>query len=384
MKTLDVAVVPTLPIGIRGEVCSSAGLSLTPDAEPVTFWGLVEEWLKQLEGGKSGKRTKKARTLETYRDALKVFKKWLDANGIDEPTRQDVIDWRAALETTKTKRNPNETLSVTTRNLYLTGVRVFYKWLADEYGFDNITAGIEGWSDTKEHKRGFLSLDEMKALLAVVDTVTKQRLKDAEEKSMTICQVWTIALRGKRDKAILATLMAGGLRTIEISRLRIGDLSHDGGACVLNVLGKGRDARETVKISRKAEQVIKEWLDVWESGRVLGKGDPLFCSLANKSYGKPITSASVSRLVKEYLQAAGLKVKEYTRGDAREVKPIVAHSLRGSCATNAFLAGATLEQVKQQLRHRNLATTQIYLEEAEKSKNPVSDLISDGIFGEGN
>ena len=71
----------------------------------------------------------------------------------------------------------------------------------------------------------------------------------------------------------------------------------------------------------------------------------------------------------------------YTRDDSEKVnRSVTAHSLRGSCATNAFNNGATLEQAKQQLRHKNVTTTMIYLEEAQKAKNPVSDIIADQIL----
>lgn len=331
------------------------------------FWAVVDLWLKDIAESKD----RKARTLEVYRYNMKVFKDWLDSQGIERATRQDIKDWKSSM----TARG----WSVPTKNLYLATVRSFYKWLEDNHGVDNIAAGIEGWKNSREHKRGFLSIGEMKDLLACVEPCTQKKLDATKNQS----QRERILLQGKRDKAILTALMCGGLRTIEISRLRVCDLTHDGGAAMLNVLGKGRDERETVKISRKAERVIRDWLTAREKADVVSDDSPLFCSLGNNSFGDPITSLSVSRLCKEYLRAAGLKEKEYTTDDKEKktkVKPIVAHSLRASCATEAFHAGASLDQVKQQLRHKNLSTTQIYLEESKKLKNPVSDIISDGIF----
>lgn len=343
-----------------------------------SFWDVVEDWLVELsgktsEGKATGKKAKSSRTIETYRYAMQSFKNWLDAESITTPTLQTLKDWQAEVG-----KRP---WSVATKNLHIAGVRSFFKWLSNERGLDNVAAGLEGWQNTKFHKRGFLNLAEMKELLAVIGTVTKAKLDAAKNQS----QRERIILQGKRDQAILTALMCGGLRTIEISRLRVCDLTHDGGAEMLNVLGKGRDERETVKISRKVARVIRDWLDAREAVDVLTDDAPLFCSLGNNSFGEPITSLSVSRLCKEYLRAAGLKEKKYTatddKGKKKTVsKPVTAHSLRGSCATNAFLAGATLDQVKQQLRHRNLSTTEIYLAESEKFKNPVSDIISDGIF----
>lgn len=331
----------------------------------ITFWSVVDNWLTYL----AKDRTRKARTLKVYRYNLSVFKNWLDEQGIEQATRQNIRDFKDYMTA--------KGWSVATKNLYLTTVRTFYQWLADEYGVNNIAAGIEGWRDTREHKRGFLSADEMKQLLNVVDPVTHKRLESAKNQS----QRKRIILQGKRDKAILTALMAGGLRTIEISRLCVGDLKKNAGVCFLYVLGKGRESKELVKISAKAYRVIREWKDARESVDIVSDNSPLFCSLAYNSFGDTLTSLSVSRLCKEYLRAAGLKDKEYTKEDGEtEQKPVVAHSLRASLATEAFKRGAKLDQVKQQLRHRNISTTQIYLEEAEKMCNPCSDLVSDAIF----
>lgn len=241
-----------------------------------------------------------------------------------------------------------EGLSTATKNLRLTTLRNFCKWLSSEYGTPNIADGLKGWKESREHRRGFLSCEEMKTLLNIIDTNT---------------------LQGKRDKAIVAVLLVGGLRTVEINRLKISDVIHKGGVCYLNVIGKGRDTGELVKISRKAEMLIRDWLATREAADVISDSAPLFCSLGNNSFGEPLSSNSVSTLCKKYLERANLKTPQ-----------IVAHSLRHSLATNSLIKGASLMEVQQQLRHQNISTTQCYLHEAEKSKNRCTDLISDEIF----
>ena len=361
-----------------------------------TFWAVVEEWLKYLVEEKN----KKARTISAYRYNLGVFKAWLDSEGIEQATRQDIKNWKQFMNAARNSKG--ELWSVSTKNLYLTTVRNFYKWLADEYGVDNVAAGIDGWKNTKEHKRGTLDVDEMKKLLNAVEPLTeikianeKARLEEAQKEAQENGKTFNFdglikryeknaRLQCKRDKAILSALMAGGLRTIEICRLRIADIDTEAGTCYLYVLGKGRDERETVKISRKAERVIREWMDAREQVDIVSDDSPLFCSVSNNSFGEGISSLSISRLVKEYLRAAGLKEKEYNleakAGSKHKVKPIVAHSLRASLATQSFRKGATLEQVQQQLRHKNISTSMIYLEEARKAENPCSDLVADEIF----
>lgn len=316
------------------EICKVQGAGELQGAGK-TFEMLVDEWFKSDSMFRVREQSKRS-----YRKSLKAFRTWTIANGIIAPTKQDVKDWCQAMDA--------ENFSVATKNLRLTTLRNFCKWLSAEYGAPNIADGLKGWKETKEHRRGFLSCEEMKKLLESVDSST---------------------LQGKRDKAIVGVLLCGGLRTIEINRLKIGDIQHKGGICYLNVVGKGRDEGELVKISHKAEVLIDEWLKAREASDVVSDDSPLFCSLSANSFGEPLSSNSVSTLCKRYLTAAGLKTKE-----------IVAHSLRHSLATNALIKGASLQEVQQQLRHSNLSTTQIYLHEAEKALNRCTDLIADSIF----
>lgn len=317
-----------------------------------TFDDVINLWFSSDAMFRVREQSKKS-----YRKSLRAFREWCAAQNVIQPTKDDVKNWCKAMDA--------EGLSTATKNLRLTTLRNFYKWLSSEYGFPNIAENLKGWKETKEHRRGFLSCDEMKRLMDSVEPTTQKRLEQAKTQSNRN----RILLQGKRDKAVLSVLLVGGLRTIEINRLRVGDVTHKGGVCYLNVIGKGRDDGEDVKISRKAEQLIQEWLNAREKIDIVSDDSPLFCSLGNNSYGEPLSSNSVSTLCKEYLEAAGLKTKE-----------IVAHSLRHSLATNSLLKGATLQNVQQQLRHASLVTTQVYLHEAEKAKNPCTDLISDEIF----
>ena len=300
-----------------------------------TFDSMIDSWFNSDEMFRVREQSKRS-----YRKSLKTFHRWLVGNGIQSPTKQDVKDWCKWMDA--------QGWSVATKNLRLTTLRNFCKWISGEFGVPNIAENLRGWKDTKEHKRGFLSCGEMKQLLDVVDDST---------------------LQGKRDKAIIGVLLTGGLRTVEVNRLRISDVIHNGGVTYLNVVGKGRDTGEHVKISRKAEQLICDWLTARQVDIAANANEPLFCSLSGNSFGKPISSNSVSTLCKKYLTKAGLKTKE-----------IVAHSLRHSLATNSLMKGASLMEVQQQLRHVNLSTTQIYLHEAEKAANRCTELIADEIF----
>ena len=337
------------------------------------FDWLVETWLA-TRGDEGKKRALKPKTLAGYRYAMKVFKNWRDSEGIDKITSADIEAYKAFMTAQGWK--------VTTKNMYLATICSFCRWFSDTYHVENITAGFQGWEVSKGHKRGTLSLAEMRKLMAVVC----ETIKDAEKNpELSKAKRKAAILKGKRDKAIITALMTGGLRTIEVTRLRVADLVTDGGVDCLNVLGKGRDDDETVKISRQAAEVIREWLAAYEETGLLSDDSPLFCSLAYNSFGEALTPHAISTLVKNYLKLAGLKEKTVTKQDktgkkVKVVKPIVAHSLRASLATQSYLNGAKLDEVKSQLRHRQVGTTLLYIEEAEKSLNPCSDIISAAIF----
>ena len=140
-----------------------------------TFDEIVEAWLKFLVT-KSARRKKpaKPRTLEGYRYAVVgVFKPWLEAEGIaiGDATEETISAWTTAMESAKNSKG--QPWSNATKNAYLAGVRSFYKFLASvpefkALGVVDVTEGFGSWEVSKEHKRGFLSLPDMKKLLATV------------------------------------------------------------------------------------------------------------------------------------------------------------------------------------------------------------------------
>lgn len=343
-----------------------------------TFKALVADWLTELATGEeNGKRNKSQRTIDAYAYSLKDFGNWLETENISAPTKKNVVAWKNSLDSRRNRKG--EPWSVATKNLYVSSVKNFFKWLSDKYDVANIAAGIEGWKATKEHKRGVLTLDEMKRLLATVKTADLRGNRNI----ITKTDERTMQLRRVRDYAILAVLMGGGLRTVEVTRLRVADFYRNGGVAFLNVLGKGKDDKVDVKISSQVEDAIQAWLSAREAVDIITDNSPLFCSLGNKNFGDDLHTHTISKMCKFYLELAGLKNKIETNlsdNKKTKIKPIVAHSLRASLATNSYRSGAKLDQVQQQLRHENVATTLIYIHEAEKMCNPCTDIISAAIF----
>jgi integrase/recombinase XerC len=148
---------------------------------------------------------------------------------------------------------------------------------------------------------------------------------------------------GLRDRAILETMYAAGLRVSELVGLQQGDL--DLAAGILCVRGKGRRERLS-PIGSYAARALRQWLAVrrLHPRQPPGPASPVF---VNK-FGRRLTTRSVARMLEKYLKLTGL--------DAR-TSP---HSLRHSFATHLLDRGADIRSVQELLGHKSLVTTQIY------------------------
>lgn len=289
---------------------------------------MFESFLKYVDA--------KPQTVETYRRALKPFFLYLAEGEISNPSRPEILAYRDRLKQSK---------AAATVRLYIAAVRRFFSWTEQEGLYPDIARGIKGAEVTDGFKRDYLGKVQMEGVLQSIG-------RDG--------------LAGKRDYAILRLMATTGLRTIEITRANIEDLTLKGGCMVLYVQGKGRDDRaEYVKIGKSTEEAVREYLEA--RGDVEGKS-PLFASESDRNRGGRMTAKSISRIAKNGLKAAGFNSKRLT-----------AHSFRHSAATIALDSGVPIEQIRQTLRHRDPRTTEIYLHTIDRAKNNM-EIMLDGLF----
>jgi integrase/recombinase XerC len=83
-----------------------------------------------------------------------------------------------------------------------------------------------------------------------------------------------------------------------------------------------------------------------------------------------MTTRSISRIAKDKLVNAGFNSDRLT-----------AHSFRHTAATLNLLAGATIEETQQLLRHTNSSTTMIYAHHLDRMRNNSENRIANVIFG---
>lgn len=277
------------------------------------------------------------RTMQTYTGNIRQFIKWTNTAGISRPARSDVIAYREDL---KKRCKPS-----TVQN-YITALRLFFRWTAQAGLYPNIADHIKGAKLDTAHKKDCLTGPQAKALLESIETDTA---------------------KGKRDYAIIALMITGGLRDIEIARADIADLKRIGGGTVLYLQGKGREERtDYIKVVPVVEKALRNYL---KTRRKQGKKQPLFTSLSNNGKGQRLSPRSISGIVKGRLVSAGY-----------DSDRITAHSLRHTAVTLSLLGGLPLDEVQQFARHTNITTTQIYAHNLERAKNRSEETIAASIF----
>jgi integrase/recombinase XerD len=150
--------------------------------------------------------------------------------------------------------------------------------------------------------------------------------------------------RPTRDRAILETLYAGGLRISEMVGLDLGDIDlHDG---FVRVLGKGNKER-VVPVGRGAREAL---------GDYLARGRPELLPLKRSRDAALFLNARGGRLTR---QGAWLIVRG--AGDRAGLRGrLFPHVLRHSCATHMLDRGADIRVVQELLGHASLSTTQVY------------------------
>ena len=151
-----------------------------------------------------------------------------------------------------------------------------------------------------------------------------------------------VSPRALRDRAMLETLYATGLRASELVGLNRRDL--DLNLAYVRCLGKGGKER-IVPLGGKAIEAVVSYL---RSGRPQLMGTTMTEAFFVNVRGRRITRQALWQILKKYAQGAGIK------------KNISPHTLRHSFATHLLDNGADLRIVQELLGHVSIATTQIY------------------------
>ena len=148
---------------------------------------------------------------------------------------------------------------------------------------------------------------------------------------------------GMRDRAMLETLYATGLRVSELVALKLHEVNFEMG--VVRVFGKG-DKERLVPLGEQAIDALREYLGQARAD-LLGvrHSNDLFVT----ARGAAMTRQAFWQLIKRYARQAGI--------DSLQLSP---HVLRHAFATHLINHGADLRVVQLLLGHADISTTQIY------------------------
>ena len=256
-------------------------------------------------------------TLESYRRDVAQFAAWLqqaEARALLEARDSD-LQRHLAWQVSEKRARPRTT------GRLVSALRRFYQFAVREgLRGDDPSAALESPKLPRSLPKS-LSEAQVEALLAAPDEAVAQ---------------------GLRDRAMLETLYASGLRVSELVGLKVQQVSLDMG--VVRVLGKGAKER----LTPLGEEAVA-WIDRYQrearpvllAGR---KSDALFVT----ARGGPMTRQAFWALVKRHAATAGIRTA------------ISPHTLRHAFATHLINHGADLRVVQMLLGHADISTTQIY------------------------
>lgn len=215
---------------------------------------------------------------------------------------------------------------------------------------------IQGFAATSSARKGsaikgfcrFLYTEKIisKDVAAVIEAPQKpMRLPD------TLTRDEVIALLSKpdmsdelgiRDRAMLETLYATGLRVSELISLTVDSVNLDVG--FVRCIGKGSKERIT-PIGKVAVDYIRQYLArCRRPASTKGRVQHLFLS----HRGQPLSRVMIWKIIRKYAVAAGI------------TKPLTPHTLRHSFATHLLEGGADIRSIQEMLGHVSIATTEIY------------------------
>jgi integrase/recombinase XerD len=186
----------------------------------------------------------------------------------------------------------------------------------------------------KKKETEFLTEEEAQAMLRVPDRRT---------------------IQGKRDYAILLTLLTTGLRKAEICSLKIGDIKTYRNQSIVDVIGKGKKFRR-IPLHGDTLVAVKDYLKA--TGNGANPAHSLFQTLGKHGpyEERGLTPKAVDCLIKSMVKKALIQ---------KRVHP---HVMRHTFATTLLDKGNDLRTVQALMGHSHIRTTERYLHSADDRK----------------
>jgi integrase/recombinase XerD len=212
-------------------------------------------------------------------------------------------------------------LAASSQSRVLSGLKAFFKYLIIEKEINVNPTDFLATPKLGKKIPSVLSFQEIEEIFAAVDMSTPH---------------------GQRDRAILETLYACGLRVSEAVNLKITDLFFDIG--IIRIVGKGGKER-LIPIGSDAVKFINLYIQYIRSQmKVIHDEDIVFLNRR----GRKLTRVYVFTMVKNLVALTNLQ------------KSVSPHTFRHSFATHLIEGGANLRVVQELLGHESIMTTELY------------------------
>jgi integrase/recombinase XerD len=301
-----------------------------PPARTQPFEHLLLDFLAYLEFERGLSRN----TLEAYRSDLLQYGDWLARSGND-PLAIGHAELTGFADEVASGRDDRPPAAPATLQRKVACLRSFYRHL---------------------RRTGVLATDPTAHLRAPKQTRKLPQVLSRDEVAELLRQPRGTEPAALRDRALLETMYACGLRASEAITLEVGDADLEAG--ILRARGKGSKER-LVPIGSAAARALTVYL---QRGRPRLVGDRWESRLFVNQRGGGLTRQGLYKIVQRHAASAGL---------ASKMSP---HTLRHSFATHLLAGGCDLRSLQEMLGHADIATTQLYTHlSAERLKDVYFD-----------
>jgi integrase/recombinase XerD len=278
-------------------------------------------------------------TRRSYEYAVGAYLDWLAERGVDwrSPSRADLRAYLAHLGERGARSSTAQRLAA---------IRSFHRHAARDGQAPGDPWGAIATPRLPRRLPRVLEVEQVELLLAVVD----EQLAAAGGSGARAALATAIALR---DRALIETAYAAGLRISELANADLGSLDLPRGE--IRVLGKGRKERIGL-LGRPAREALTAYLR---------DGRPVLVELRSAASPAPGAVDAPTEIFLNHrggaLGVRGLRYRlDLLRRRAGLPDGVSPHTLRHSFATHLLDGGADLRVVQELLGHESLATTQVY------------------------
>ena len=259
-----------------------------------------------------------ANSVEAYLHDVEKLSQYLELSG------QDIAPEKVSLEDLRqfVMYIHELGLEANSQSRIISGIRGFYGFLLIENEIKQDPTALLEMPKTPRKLPDTLSYEEIESIISKIDRSKPE---------------------GERNKAILETLYACGLRVSELVNLQISSIYENDG--FIRIVGKGNKER-MVPIAKSVIEQIHRYKEQIRNHQIIKKEHEDILFLNRR--GAKLSRVMIFTMIKKLSAEAGIK------------KTISPHTFRHSFATHLVERGADLRAVQEMLGHESITTTEIY------------------------